>query len=167
MYEMEAGKTYRYRVCNVGLKASLNFRIQAHKMKLVEIDGSHTVQNVYDSIDVHAGQCYSLLVTADQVPMDYYLVASTRFQKTVLTSTAVIRYTGSNTPPSPVLPPAPVGWAWSLNQWRSFRWNLTASAARPNPQGSYHYGSINITRTIILDSSSGLVDGKMRHALNG
>ncbi|KAG0490547.1 hypothetical protein HPP92_007410 [Vanilla planifolia] len=167
LFQVEAGKVYRFRVCNVGVKASLNFRIQGHQLKLVEMDGSHTVQNVYDSLDVHAGQCYSVLVAADQIPRDYLLVASTRFQKTEQIATAVIRYSGSNTPASPDIPPAPTSWAWSLNQWRSFRWNLTASAARPNPQGSYHYGQINITRTIKLASSPASVDGKLRYALNG
>ncbi|KAL2465052.1 SKU5 similar 12 [Abeliophyllum distichum] len=164
---MIPGKTYRYRFCNVGMKNSINVRIQGHTMKLVEIEGSHTVQNVYDSLDVHLGQCYSVLVTADQEPKAYYLVASTRFTKTVLTSTATIRYSGSTGPASTELPEAPVGWAWSLNQFRSFRWNLTASAARPNPQGSYHYGQINITRTIKLVNSAGNVDGKLRYAVNG
>ncbi|XP_072975256.1 L-ascorbate oxidase homolog [Typha angustifolia] len=167
LFTVEAGKTYRYRICNVGLKTSLNFRIQSHKMKLVEMDGSHTVQNVYDSLDVHAGQCYSVLVTADQTPRDYYMVASTRFLKDTQTSTAIIRYAGSTTPPSTVLPDGPVGWAWSFNQWRTFRWNLTASAARPNPQGSYHYGSINITRTIKLLNTRTRVGGKVRYAING
>ncbi|KAG0469092.1 hypothetical protein HPP92_018420 [Vanilla planifolia] len=131
------------------------------------MDGSHTMQNVYDSLDVHAGQCYSVLVTADQPPRDYFLVASTRFQRREQTATAVIRYSGSNTSAFPELPTAPTTWSWSLNQWRSFRWNLTASAARPNPQGSYHYGQINITRTIKLASSSNVVEGKLRFALNG
>ncbi|KAF2594574.1 hypothetical protein F2Q70_00043015 [Brassica cretica] len=40
-------------------------------------------------------------------------------------------------------------------------WNLTASAARPNPQGSYHYGKINITRTIKLVNTQGKVDSKL------
>ncbi|MQL87050.1 hypothetical protein Taro_019582 [Colocasia esculenta] len=167
LFTMEAGKTYRYRVCNVGTKTSLNFRIQGHLMTLVEMDGSHTVQNVYDSLDVHLGQCYSVLVTANQEPRGYYMVASTRFIKKVMTTTAVIGYAGSAEAPSPVLPEGPLGWAWSINQWRSFRWNLTASAARPNPQGSYHYGSINITRTIKLSNSAGSVDGKFRCAING
>ncbi|KAJ3669114.1 hypothetical protein LUZ60_011064 [Juncus effusus] len=131
------------------------------------MDGSHTVQNVYDSLDVHVGQCYSVLITADKKPMDYYMVASTRFMKDIKLATAVIRYTGSNIPPSKILPQAPVGWGWSLNQWRSFRWNLTASAARPNPQGSYHYGQINITRTIKLVNERTMVNGKLRFALNG
>ncbi|CAL9197229.1 L-ascorbate oxidase homolog [Musa acuminata AAA Group] len=167
LFTMEAGKTYRYRICNVGLKLSLNFRIQGHLMKLVEMDGSHTVQNDYESLDVHVGQCLSVLVTANQEPKDYYMVASTRFTKYMRTATGVVRYAGSKVPPSPELPAGPVGWAWSFNQWRSLRWNLTASAARPNPQGSYHYGGINITRTIKLASSVGLVNGKRRFGLNG
>ncbi|PKA66971.1 L-ascorbate oxidase like [Apostasia shenzhenica] len=167
LFTMYSGKTYRYRVCNVGIRASLNFRIQGHHLKLVEMDGSHTIQNVYDSLDVHVGQCLSVLVAAERPPGDYYLVASTRFLKTELTATAVVRYAGSRTPPPTELPPAPTGWAWSFNQWRSFRWNLTASAARPNPQGSYHYGSINITRTIKLANSAGAVDGRKRYFING
>ncbi|XP_075498757.1 L-ascorbate oxidase homolog [Primulina tabacum] len=167
MFNMIPGKVYRYRICNVGMKNSINARFQGHPMKLVEVEGSHTVQNVYDSLDVHLGQCYSVLVTADQAPKDYLFVASTRFTKSPLTATATIRYVGGKDPASAALPEAPVGWAWSLNQFRSLRWNLTASAARPNPQGSYHYGKINITRTIKFVNSAGSVDGKLRYAVNG
>lgn len=44
--------------------------------------------------------------------------------------------------------------------------NLTASGPRPNPQGSYHYGLINISRTIKLESSAAQVNGKQRYAVN-
>ncbi|KAE8676610.1 E3 ubiquitin-protein ligase RING1-like [Hibiscus syriacus] len=131
LFIMGAGKTYRYRVCNAGLKTSLNFRFQGHNMKLVEMEGSHIVQNDYESLDVHVGLFYTVLVTADKEPRP------------------------------------PVGWAWSLNQFRMFQWNLTASAAMPNPQGSYKYGSINITRTITLANTDKKVDGKLRYAING
>ncbi|CAO2832631.1 unnamed protein product [Amaranthus hypochondriacus] len=167
LFTMKPGKTYRYRICNVGMKNSINFRIQGHHMKLVELGGSHTVQNVYDSLDIHLGECYSVLVTADKEAKDYYMIASTRFTKYHLQATGIIRYVGGKGSPSTILPEAPVGWAWSLNQFRSFRWNLTASAARPNPQGSYHYGQINITRTIKLVNTAGTVDGKLRYAING
>ncbi|TKY47851.1 L-ascorbate oxidase-like [Spatholobus suberectus] len=167
LFTMKPGKTYKYRICNVGLKNSLNFRIQGHSMKLVEMEGSHVVQNSYDSLDVHVGGCFSVLVTADKVPKDYYMVASTRFTKTVLTGKGIIRYTNGKGPASPDIPPAPVGWAWSLNQFQSFRWNLTASAARPNPQGSYKYGHINITRTLKLINSVSRTKGKLRYGLNG
>lgn len=167
LFTMKAGKTYKYRICNVGVKNSLNFRIQGHAMKLVEMEGSHTVQNTYQSLDVHVGQCFSVLVTADQKPKDYYVVASTRFTKSVLSGKGIIRYIGGKGPASPEIPEAPAGWAWSLNQFRTFRWNLTSSAARPNPQGSFHYGAINITRTIKLVNSASKVDGKLRYAVNG
>ncbi|GAB2229199.1 hypothetical protein Droror1_Dr00023336 [Drosera rotundifolia] len=167
LFTMEPGKTYRYRICNVGLRNSLNFRIQGHNMKLVEMEGSHTQQAFYASLDIHLGQCYSVLVTADKEPMDYYMVASTRFTKYHLQATGKIRYTNGKGSASPVLPEAPVSWAWSLNQFRTFRWNLTASAARPNPQGSYKYGQINITRTIKLANTDGTVDGKLRYSING
>lgn len=168
MFTLTPGKTYRFRFCNVGMKDSINVRIQGHIMRLVEIEGSHTVQNTYESLDIHLGQCFSVLVTANQEPKDYYLVASTRFTREPLLATATLRYdNGKGAPASPVLPKAPEGWEWSLNQFRSFRWNLTNSAARPNPQGSYHYGQINITRTIKLVTTSGKVDGKLRYALNG
>ncbi|KAH1108899.1 hypothetical protein J1N35_012667 [Gossypium stocksii] len=147
LFTMEARKTYKYRICNVGLKTAINVRFQNHQMKLVEMEGSHTMQNEYKSLDVHVGQCFAVLVKADKDPEDYYVVASTRFTRRQVTATGIIRYKIGKGPASSELPPPPVGWAWSLNQFRTFRWNLTASAARPNPQDE--------------------VDGKLRYALNG
>ncbi|XP_065847595.1 L-ascorbate oxidase homolog [Euphorbia lathyris] len=167
LFTMKPDKTYKFRICNAGMKTTLNFRIQGHTMKLVEMEGSHVVQNMYESLDIHVGQCLAVLVTANKEPKDYYMVASTRFTKTVQTGKGIIRYANGKGPASGDMPPAPVGWAWSLNQFRSFRWNLTASAARPNPQGSYHYGAINITRTIKMDNSVGRTGGKLRYAING
>lgn len=46
------------------------------------------------------------------------------------------------------------------------RRNLTASGPRPNPQGSYHYGLINTTRTIRLTNSAPMINGKQRYAVN-
>lgn len=165
---VEQGKTYRLRISNVGLSSSLNFRIQGHKLKLVEVEGSHTVQNVYESLDIHVGQSYSVLVTADQPPQDYYLVASTRFTSPILSGVGVFHYSNSQKAVSGPLPGGPtIQVDWSLNQARSIRWNLTASAARPNPQGSYHYGNITITRTLKLANSKPSISGKQRYAVNG
>ncbi|KAG9144445.1 hypothetical protein Leryth_014490 [Lithospermum erythrorhizon] len=164
---VEQGKTYRLRISNVGLQDSLNFRIQGHKMKLVEVEGTHTLQTTYSSLDVHVGQSYSVLITADQPPQDYYIVASSRFTSQVLTTTGVLRYANSNAQVSGPIPGGPtIQVDWSLNQARSIRTNLTASGPRPNPQGSYHYGMINTTRTIRLSSSAGQVNGKQRYAIN-
>ncbi|KAL1333076.1 hypothetical protein HN51_061832 [Arachis hypogaea] len=163
----DQGKTYMFRISNMGLSTSINFRIQGHSLKLVEIEGSHTIQNMYDSLDVHAGQSFSVLVTLNQSPKDYYIVASTRFSRKVLTATAVLHYSNSHSPASGPLPSPPAyQYHWSVRQARSFRWNLTANAARPNPQGSYHYGKITPTKTIVLANSAAMINGKKRYAVN-
>ncbi|XP_047941958.1 L-ascorbate oxidase homolog [Salvia hispanica] len=166
----DPGKTYMFRVSNVGLATSINWRIQGHQMKVVEVEGSHVIQNTYDSIDVHVGQSVTALVTLDQPPMDYHIVASTIFTESpLLTATATLHYSNSQGIVAD-MPPGGGGGGdveWSVEQARSFRWNLTANAARPNPQGSFHYGEINTTRTLFVANSALLVEGKQRYAVNG
>ncbi|KAJ4976520.1 hypothetical protein NE237_001626 [Protea cynaroides] len=166
-FNVDQGKTYRFRISNVGLTTSINFRIQGHKLKLVEVEGSHTLQNTYSSLDIHLGQSYSVLVTAGQPGQDYYIVVSTRFTSPVLTTTAILHYSNSAgrvSGPPPGGPTTQID--WSLNQARSIRWNLTASGPRPNPQGSYHYGLVNTTRTMKLVNNANIVNGKQRYAVN-
>ncbi|CAN0847749.1 L-ascorbate oxidase homolog, partial [Linum grandiflorum] len=164
---VQPGKTYRLRISNVGLQNSLNFRIENHKMKLVEVEGTHTLQTTYSSLDVHLGQSYSVLFTADQPGKDYYIVVSSRWTTPIITTTGVLHYSNSAGPVSGPPPGGPTDQVdWSLNQARSIRTNLTASGPRPNPQGSYHYGMINTTRTIVLGNSAGQVNRKQRYAVN-
>uniref|UniRef100_A0A7C9DKF2 Ferroxidase n=1 Tax=Opuntia streptacantha TaxID=393608 RepID=A0A7C9DKF2_OPUST len=166
-FNVQQGKTYRLRISNVGLQNSLNFRIQGHKMKLVEVEGTHTLQTTFSSLDVHVGQSYSVLVTADQPAKDYYVVVSSRFTSPVLTTTGILHYANSAGPASGPIPGGPtIQIDWSLNQARAIRTNLTASGPRPNPQGSYHYGMINTTRTIRLQNTAGQVNGRQRYAVN-
>lgn len=120
--DIVSGKTYRLRISNVGLQNSLNFRIENHTMTLVEVEGTHTVQTLLSSLDIHVGQSYSVLVTADQAPQDYYIAVSSRFTSQNLNTTAILRYSNSGkavsgTPP----PPIDTDITWSLNQARSIR----------------------------------------------
>ncbi|CAA6656609.1 unnamed protein product [Spirodela intermedia] len=150
-FTVDQGKTYRFRISNVGLTQSFNIRFEGHTMKLVEVEGSHTLQSSYSNLDVHVGQSYSVLLTADQLPRDYHIVVSSRF-------------TSPSSPPPPSSatptagPPDPPAHPW---------WNLTASGPRPNPQGSYHYGLITPGRTIRLANSAPVINGKQRYAVNG
>ncbi|XP_021910884.1 L-ascorbate oxidase homolog, partial [Carica papaya] len=166
-FTVDPGKTYRFRISNVGIATSINFRIEGHTMKLVEVEGSHTLQNIYTSLDIHLGQSLSVLVTADQAPKDYYIVVSSRFTPRVLTTTAILHYSNSKIGVSGPVPGGPTTQiAWSVHQARTIRWNLTASGPRPNPQGSYHYGLIKTGRTIILANSAPFINGKQRYAVN-
>lgn len=47
------------------------------------------------------------------------------------------------------------------------RWDLSAGASRPNPQGSYQYGRINISRTIILENGFVYDGNRPRYTING
>ncbi|KAL6503835.1 Serine/threonine protein kinase [Orobanche gracilis] len=173
---VDPGKTYRVRVHNVGVSTSLNFRIQSHNLFLVETEGYYTSQQNYTSLDIHVGQSYSFLVTMDQnASSDYYLVASARFVNESLwqrvTGVAVLHYSNSKGDVSGPLPDPPSDFydkSYSLNQAMSIRQNSSASGARPNPQGSFHYGSINITDVYILKSLPPFtINGKLRATYNG
>lgn len=172
---VEPGKTYRFRVHNVGVSTSLNFRIQNHNLVLVETEGSYTMQQNYSNMDIHVGQSYSFLVTMDQNAIsDYYIVASSRFTGSSAwakaTGVAILHYSNSQGPASGPLPEPPDQYDtdFSMSQARSIRWNVSAGAARPNPQGSFRYGQISVTDVyVILNRPPELVDGKWCNTLNG
>ncbi|EOY24422.1 Cupredoxin superfamily protein isoform 1 [Theobroma cacao] len=170
------GRTYRLRVHNVGISTSLNFRIQSHNLLLAETEGSYTVQQNYTSLDIHVGQSYSFLLTTDQnASTDYYIVASARMVNESLwkrvTGVAILRYSNSKGKAAGPLPDPPqdeYDKTFSMNQARSIRWNVSASGARPNPQGSFRYGSINVTEIYVLQNKPPVtIDGKRRTTLSG
>ncbi|CAN6282535.1 unnamed protein product [Urochloa humidicola] len=175
-FNVHPGRTYRIRVHNVGTSTSLNFRIQGHNMVLVETEGSYTTQQNYTNLDIHVGQSYSFLLTTDQnASSDYYVVASARQVNESawrrVTGVALLRYSNSGGPASGPLPDPPQDRddrAFSMNQARSVRWNLSAGAARPNPQGSFRYSAINVTQAYLLRSTApAWIAGRRRAALNG
>ncbi|XP_078446165.1 monocopper oxidase-like protein SKU5 [Wolffia australiana] len=176
-FNVHPGKTYRIRVHNVGISTSLNFRIQNHNLLLVETEGSYTVQQNYTNLDIHVGQSYSFLITMDQnASSDYYVVASARFvnesqwPRVRVSGVAVLHYSNSKINASGPLPDPPSDLfdkTFSMNQAKSIRWNLTASGARPNPQGSFKYGEIAVTQVYLLKNTPlTLVNGKRRAMVN-
>ncbi|KAM0069178.1 putative L-ascorbate oxidase [Helianthus debilis subsp. tardiflorus] len=173
---VDPGKTYRIRVINVGVSTCLNFRIQSHNLLLAEAEGHYTSQQNYTSFDIHVGQSYSFLVTMDQnASSDFYIVASPRFVNESVwqrvTGVAILHYSNSKGHASGPLPDAPndvYDHSFALNQAMSVRMNNSASGARPNPQGSFHYGSINVTNTYVLRSAPPvMINGTRRAAFNG
>ncbi|KAI9124380.1 hypothetical protein K1719_004302 [Acacia pycnantha] len=175
-FNVTKGKTYLLRISNVGTTWSFNFRIQNHKMVVVETEGSYVNEIELDSLDVHVGQSYSVLVTANQIVSDYYIVASPKLHKnnnnasdiTNLVGIAVLHYDNSTTSANGFLPsgPDPFDLHFSINQARSIRWNLTAGAARPNPQGTFNVTNVTISQTFILKASTSDINGTLFYTVN-
>lgn len=96
-------------------------------MLVVETEGSYTNQIVVDSIDVHVGQSYSVLVTADQNAADYYIVATPKMVNTTklgnLVGVGVLHYLNSSTTATGPLPsgPDPFDVQFSVNQAKSIK----------------------------------------------
>jgi len=115
------------RISNIGTTWSFNFRIQDHQMVLVETEGSYVNQIELESLDVHVGQSYSVLVTANQDAADYYIVASPKMSNATDNSTlvgvAVLHYHNSTTQANGSLPsgPDPFDLQFSINQANSIR----------------------------------------------
>nr|CAB3466684.1 unnamed protein product [Digitaria exilis] len=138
------GKTYRFRVHNVGVSTSLNFRIQNHNLALVETEGSYTMKQNFTNLDIHVGQSYSFLVTMDQnASSDYYIVASPRFVNeslwTRVTGVAILQYSNSKGKASGPLPDPPndeYDKTFSMNQARSIR--MDYGEWSENSRGTYN-----------------------------
>ncbi|KAJ6931638.1 hypothetical protein NC652_014971 [Populus alba x Populus x berolinensis] len=158
---VEQGKTYRLRISNVWLQNSLNFRIQNHKMKFGR-GGGNTYSPNY--LLLSRCSCWPLTNLAKTIILWLPLVSLLQSSSTPLVFYTIATLLAQSLVHSPVEQTTQID--WSLNQARSIRTNLTASGPRPNPQGSYHYGMINTTRTIIVANSAGQVNGKQRYGVN-
>jgi iron transport multicopper oxidase len=62
--KIEPGKTYLFRLVNMGAFAAQYFWFEEHTMRIVEVDGVYTEPKEADMIYLTAAQRYSVLVTA-------------------------------------------------------------------------------------------------------
>jgi len=63
-YPVEAGKTYLFRVLNIGAFPSFFFNIADHDFQIVEMDGVYTVPTTAKTLYIGNAMRYGLLVTA-------------------------------------------------------------------------------------------------------
>ncbi|KAE9465352.1 hypothetical protein C3L33_02745, partial [Rhododendron williamsianum] len=172
-YKNPSTKAHESFTVTQGTTWSINFRIQNHQMVVVETEGSYTNKITIESLDVHVGQSYSVLVTADQNAADYYMVASPKMfnasdDDRTFKAIGVLHYDDSTTPPNGPLPkgPDPFDMAFSVHQAKSIRWNLTAGAARPNPQGTFNVSNVKPSQTFILQGFTAQINGALRYTVN-
>lgn len=74
---VEPGKTYMFRLVNVGAFAGQYFWIEGHTMKIVEVDGVYTKESEAEMIYLTTAQRYSVLVTMkNSTAANYAMVGS-------------------------------------------------------------------------------------------
>ena len=90
--EVEAGKTYRLRIIAGTELVGVNFAIQGHSMTVVEVEGAIVEPYEVRNLDIMPAQRYSVLVTADQDPGNYWGTTSVRYRSTAPTGYVNFRY---------------------------------------------------------------------------
>lgn len=165
--KVERGKTYRLRLASVASLSSLNFKIEGHKMKVVEADG-HNVQPFWtDNLDLYSGETYSVLVSANMPGDNYHLGLNVRGREdhNVPTGLGILNY--NNAPVRQPSTPAPKGPAWddfeaSKRQARKYK------ALKHNPDPTSHAldRHAKVTRTLILLTTQQKLKGHIKWAIN-
>lgn len=73
---LEPGKTHRIRLINVALDSVFQFSIDNHQLKVISTDFVAVEPFETDSVIIHAGERYDVLVEAKQAPGDYWMRSS-------------------------------------------------------------------------------------------
>jgi iron transport multicopper oxidase len=95
------GLRYRLRIVSISCDPNFTFSIDKHSMTIIEIDGQNTQPRTVDSIQIFAGQRYSVVVAANQPINNYWIRAAPNipsFSNGTFTggiNSAILRYVGA------------------------------------------------------------------------
>lgn len=147
---VEYGKRYRFRLVAMSCDPNFQFSIDGHNMTVIEADGVLTEPLLVDSLQILAGQRYSIVVNATQPVGNYWIRALPNTPGSTFAgglSSAILRYSGApsqdpTTNPRPSVMPL-------LEQ------NLHA-LTNPGAPGVPAYGQADINIVITADNIGGV-----------
>ncbi|KAG1766727.1 laccase 2 precursor [Suillus placidus] len=92
------GKRYRIRLINMACKPSFVFSIDGHTFTVIEADSENTLPLAVDSIQILAGQRYSLILNANQTVDNYWIRTNPNYITTFAggQNSAILRYEGAS-----------------------------------------------------------------------
>lgn len=108
---VQVGKTYLLRIINAALNEELFFKIAGHKLTIVEVDATYVKPFETDTIVIAPGQTTNALLTTNEKPGKYLVVASPFMDSPIAvnnaTATATLHYSGTlaNNPTTITKPP--------------------------------------------------------------
>lgn len=91
-----SGEILRLRVMNLGAVYALRFRIDGHRIQIIQADGVDIVPYITDAVTMGTGERFDVLVSMDQNPGSYWIRAETLEGNGVRHGQlAVLRYEGT------------------------------------------------------------------------
>jgi len=128
--EVQPSKRYRLRIISMSCEPRFTFSIDGHQLTVIEADGESTEPLVVDSLEIHAGQRYSVILHANKPVQNYWIRSepnamhgTTGFTGGI--NSAILRYKGApTTDPTTTQEP-------SIKPLRE--WNLAALGSAPAP----------------------------------
>ena len=73
---VEPGKTYRFRVINVGTMYQLRISVDGHNISVMATDGYDIIPQVVESFIINPGERYDFLLEVDQTVKNYWIRAN-------------------------------------------------------------------------------------------
>ncbi|GLT93936.1 hypothetical protein SLE2022_117040 [Rubroshorea leprosula] len=135
--KFEYGKTYLLRLVNAVMNRDLFFMIAGHNQTVVGWDAGYVKPVTTDYIFISTGQTLDILVTANQKPGEYYMIATpyydavgTDFDNS--TASAIFQYTGNYTQKAPYFPAFVPDYA-DMASARAFVERLRSLASEEHP----------------------------------
>ena len=108
---VQQNRRYRFRIISMSCDPNFTFSIDQHMLTVIEADGENTLRHEVDSLQIFAGQRYSVIMSADQDIGAYWIRAKPNRARTLDftggMNTAILRYDGAPENPStdPTKPP--------------------------------------------------------------
>lgn len=97
---VEYGKRYRFRLVGMSCDPNFTFSIDGHNLTVIEADGKLTEPLLVDSLQVFAGQRYSVIMNATQPVGNYWIRALPSTTAPTFAgglNSAILRYSGAST----------------------------------------------------------------------
>ncbi|KAI9511057.1 laccase 1 [Russula earlei] len=104
---VQSGLRYRLRLVSISCDPAYKFSIDKHQLTVIEVDGNNVKEVVVDSLDIFAGQRYSVVLYANQASAAYWIRALPNAEGqnfAGFTNVAILRYVDARVPDPPTDP---------------------------------------------------------------
>ncbi|KAG1872898.1 laccase [Suillus subalutaceus] len=147
---VEYGKRYRLRLVGMSCEPSFKFSIDGHNLTVIEADGQLTEPLLVDSLQIFAGQRYSVVLTADKPVNNYWLRALPSTTGSTFDgglNSAILRYRSA--------PAADPTTDYTDSTLSMLETNLHP-LINPGAPGIPEYGKADINLNLVVDNIGGL-----------